>query len=266
MNKLPVSAFIIAHNEADRIGVAINSVRDWADEVVVVDSGSSDDTMKVAESLSARVLFHSWQGYGLQKRFGEEQCRNRWLLSLDADEEITPELAQEIQALFAQGEPPLAGYILRIRDLLPGETKLAPFAHTNFVLRLYNKEQARFSDSPVHDSVIVREGKTQTLQHPVLHRSFRSLAHAIEKMNAYSTAQAENMKGKKISFPTLRLIFELKMGFFKAYLLRGYIWRGRRGFVYSIVYALGRFVRMAKYLEFPPPQGGGEEGGAFRKR
>lgn len=249
MAKLPVSVFIIAHNEADRIGIAINSVREWADEVVAVDSGSSDGTMKIAESLGARVLFHSWQGYGMQKRFGEENCKNRWLLNLDADEEITPELAEEIKALFANGEPAMSAYALKIRDLLPGETQLAPFAHTNRVLRLYNKEKARFSDSPVHDSVIVREGGAATLKHPALHRSFRSLAHAIEKMNAYTTMQAENIQGKTMLFPTLRLIFELKIGFFKAYLLRGYMWRGRRGFVYSVLYALGRFVRMAKYLE-----------------
>lgn len=249
MNKLPISVFIIANNEADRIGIAINSVREWVEEVVVVDSGSSDNTMKIAEELGARVLFHSWRGYGPQKRFAEEQCRNRWLLSLDADEEITPELAEELQALFAGGEPPLTGYFLRIRDLLPGETALAPFAHTNFVLRLYNKEKARYSDSPVHDSVIVREGKTATLEHPALHRSFRSLAHAIEKMNAYTSMQVENMRGKTIRFPTLRLIVELKISFLKAYFLRGYMWRGRRGFVYSIVYAFGRMMRIAKFVE-----------------
>src|SRR5437764_957280 len=98
MTTLPISAFIIACNEADRIGRAIASVRGWVDEIIVIDSGSSDDTVKVAQSLGARVLTHAWPGYGLQKRFGEEQCKNRWLLNLDADEEVTPELAQEIQA------------------------------------------------------------------------------------------------------------------------------------------------------------------------
>src|SRR5438105_2601638 len=123
IDKLPISVFIIALNEADRIGCAIESVREWVDEIIVIDSGSSDDTVKLADSMGARVLYHAWKGYGLQKRFGEEQCRNRWLLNLDADEEITPALAEEIQGLFADGEPELAGFILRIRDLLPGETK-----------------------------------------------------------------------------------------------------------------------------------------------
>ncbi len=247
--KLPVSVFIIAKNEADRIAGAIKSVRDWVEEIIVIDSGSTDDTMKVAESLGAKVLFHSWNGYGLQKRFGEDNCKNRWLINLDADEVITPELAEEIQTLFAAGEPPCTAYTFRIRDLLPGETKFAWFGHTNYQLRLYNREKARFSDSPVHDSVLVREGATAIFKHPVLHHSLRSLAHAIEKMNSYSTAQALDMRKKKVRFPVLRLLIEFKFAFFKAYFSRAYVLRGTRGFTYSVVYAFGRMMRLAKYLE-----------------
>jgi glycosyltransferase involved in cell wall biosynthesis len=247
--KLPVSAFIIAQNEADRIGTTIHSIREWVSEIIVVDSGSTDDTVKVAEKLGARVFSNKWEGYGLQKRFGEEQCKNRWLLNLDADEEITPELAAEIQALFKDGEPTVAGFVLRIRDLLPGERVLSRFAHTNFVLRLYNFQKARFSDSPVHDSVIVREGHSLLLAQPVLHRSFRSLSHLLEKMNSYTSAQAENLMKKGVRFARLRLLTEFPFAFFKDYILRGYILRGRRGFVNAVTYAFTRFIRVAKYLE-----------------
>ncbi len=249
IDKLPISAFLIAHDEADRIALAIHSVREWVDEVIVIDSGSRDDTVKVAGALGARVIHHDWPGYGLQKRFGEEQCKNRWLLNLDADEEITPPLADEIRGLFARGEPPLAGYVLCIRDLLPGETTLAPLAHTNYALRLYTRDKARFSDSPVHDTVQVNEGGTKMLKAPVLHRSFRSLAHALEKMNFYTSMQAEHLRKKGMKFPMLRLITEFPVAFFKDYILRGYILRGRRGFVNSVLYGFTRFVRVAKYLE-----------------
>jgi glycosyltransferase involved in cell wall biosynthesis len=247
--QLPVSVFIIAKNEADRIGIAIRSVSGWVDEVIVIDSGSTDDTVAVSQSLGARVLYHEWPGYGLQKRFGEDQCRNRWLLNIDADEEITPALAEEIKALFRQGEPPLAGYSLRIRDLLPGETVLAPLAHTNYAVRLYNREKARFSDSPVHDTVQIATDATRLLDAPVLHRSFRSLAHALDKMNFYSGMQAQNLARKGLAFPMLRLICEFPVAFLKDYILRGYIFRGRRGFVNSVLYGFARFVRIAKYLE-----------------
>lgn len=247
---LPISVFIIAKNEADRITTTIASVKDWVNEVIVIDSGSSDDTVSIATFLGAKVIYNEWEGYGLQKRFGEDECENNWILNLDADEEITPELAQEIQALFATGEPPLAGYILKVRDLLPNENKLALLAHTNHCLRLYNRDKGRFSDSPVHDSVIMQEGQAiGKLRAPVLHRSFRSISHAIEKMNSYTTAQAENLQKKGLAFSHLRLGIEFTVSFVKAYFFRLYILRGIRGIVYSNIYAFGRVVRVAKYIE-----------------
>lgn len=248
-HKLPISCFIIAKNEADRIGGAIASVKDWVSEMIVIDSGSSDSTIAVAESLGAKVLHHDWQGYGLQKRFGEEQCQENWLLNLDADETITAALAQEIASHFAQGLPTVSGFVMKVRDLLPGEKTLAPLAHTNLCLRLYDKRKARFSDSPVHDSVIVESGRTQLLNQPVLHRSFRSIAHMLDKINSYSTEQALNRQQKGLSIPHVRLLIELPFSFFKAYILRAYILRGWRGFIYSCVYAFGRFIRIAKYIE-----------------
>lgn len=246
---LPISVFIIAKNEADRIAATINSVKDWVDEIIVIDSGSSDDTVSIATFLGAKVLYNEWEGYGLQKQFAEDECSNNWLLNLDADEEVSPELATEIQALFANGEPTESGYILKVRDLLPNEKKLAWLAHTNCCLRLYNREKGRFSESTVHDSVILHTGKAEKLNAPVFHRSFRNIAHAIQKMNSYSTAQAEDLKQKTIYMPKIRLIFEFPISFFKAYILRLYILRGMRGFTYSMSYAFGRMVRIAKYLE-----------------
>jgi len=151
--------------------------------------------------------------------------------------------------LFKAGAPDLTGYILRIRDLLPGETSLAPLAHTNYALRLYNRDKARFSDSPVHDTVQVMQGDTMTLTHPAFHRSFRNLAHAIAKMNYYTDMQADNLCEKGLPWPMLRLFTEFPLAFFKDYILRGYILRGRRGFIYAVTYAFTRFVRVAKYLE-----------------
>ena len=254
---LPISVFIIAQNESDRIGITINSVKDWVDEVVVIDSGSSDDTVSVSTFLGARVLYNKWDGYGLQKRFGEDKCKNNWLLNLDADEEITEELAQEIKDLFAAGEPALSGYIVKVRDLLPSETKFALLAHTNHCLRLYNRNKGRFSDSPVHDSVIMQDGEpVGKLKALVRHRSFRSITHAIEKMNSYTSAQAANLYAKNgLIFARTRLIFEFSASFFKAYFLRLYILRGTRGIIYANIYAFGRVMRVAKYIELKENRG-----------
>ena len=101
--RLPLSCFIIAVNEADRIAPVIESVVGWVDEVVVIDSGSTDGTQDLAEKLGARVIHHAWPGFGPQKRYGEDQCRNDWVLNLDADEVMSEELIREIIALFAEG-------------------------------------------------------------------------------------------------------------------------------------------------------------------
>ena len=98
---LPLSVFIIAQNEADRIGETIRAVRGLTDDLLVVDSGSTDGTQAVAEALGARVVFNPWPGCGPQKRFAEEQCRHTWLLNLDADEVMPPNLAAEIRFLAA---------------------------------------------------------------------------------------------------------------------------------------------------------------------
>ena len=128
--RLPLSVFIIARDEADRIAQTIRSVRDWVDEVIVVDSGSVDATVAVAEAEGARVVFNAWPGYGPQKRFGEDQCRNDWLFNLDADEVVTPGLADEIRALMGSGGHLAAdGWRVMIRDVYAHEDEPASWAY-----------------------------------------------------------------------------------------------------------------------------------------
>src|SRR5688572_2895484 len=106
---LPLSVFIIARNEADRLGETLRAVRGLTDDLVVVDSGSTDGTQVLAESLGARVVHHDWAGYGPQKRFAETLCRHEWLLNLDADEVVPPDLSAEIASLLA-GAPAADAY------------------------------------------------------------------------------------------------------------------------------------------------------------
>jgi glycosyltransferase involved in cell wall biosynthesis len=252
---LPISVFIIARDEADRIPCTINSVRDWADEVIVIDSGSTDDTVKVSESLGARVVFNAWKGYGPQKIFGESLCRNRWLLNLDADEEISPELAREIQALFADGEPREKGYWLRILALYRFQKKLPPFAAGTKQLRLYDKTYAGFRDSTVHDTVIPKTAPESErfalplLAAPVVHRCFRSYTHAVAKINFYSGEQAQDLFRKGTNPPAYVIILTPLLTFLKCYFLRKYVLYGLDGFIQSCIYAFSRTIRLAKARE-----------------
>ncbi len=249
MNRLPLSVFIIACDEADRIPMVIRAVRDWADEVIVVDSGSQDDTVAVSEALGARVVFNEWPGYGPQKVFAEVQCRNRWLLNLDADEEVSPELAAEIRGLFVDGEPASAAYTLPILPLYPFQTRGHPWTAFHHPVRLYRRDRAGFKAERVHDSVVLREGRIGHLKGMVIHRSFRSLAHHIDKVNGYSSAQAEVLVERGRDPGLLALLLIPLLAFLKQYFLRREFVNGVDGIVVSHMYAFQRFIRLAKTRE-----------------
>lgn len=249
VSKLPLSVFIIARNEADRIGLSINSVKDWVDEVIVVDSGSQDDTVAVSEALGARVVFNAWRGYGPQKVFSEGLCHNDWLLNLDADEEVSPELAGEIRDLFARGEPPHVAYTLPILPLYPFQETGHRWTAFHHPVRLYRRSRAGFKDSAVHDSVVVREGDVGHLKGMVIHRSFRSLTHHVDKANEVSSLRAKDLFDKGRNPSGFSLLLLPVFAFLKSYVLRREFVNGVDGIVVSHMYAFQRFIRLAKARE-----------------
>ncbi|WP_331298242.1 glycosyltransferase family 2 protein [Methylobacterium oryzae] len=247
---LPLSVFIIAHNEVDRIGATLRAVRGLTDDLVVVDSGSTDGTQALAESLGARVLHHSWPGYGPQKRFAEEQCRHVWLLNLDADEVVPPELAREIRGLWAAGEPRRPAWRIGIAEIFPGEGRPHPFAYTLTPVRLYRKDKGRYAASPVHDRVALEPGvKPGRLRGVIHHFSVRSLGDQLDKLNRYSDQQADDLESRGVVIPTWRVFVELPGNFLKAYLGRRHFVRGTYGFLTAMNYAISRHLRVAKHVE-----------------
>jgi len=247
---LPLSIFIIAKNEADRIGAAITAVRELSDDIVVIDSGSTDDTGAVAGGLGARVVHNAWPGYGLQKQFGEDQCRHGWMLNIDADEVVSPKLAVSIRALFASGEPAPAGYRMRIVETFPGEGAPHPLAYALTPVRLYHRSVGRYSPSPVHDRVVMTPGAPVLwLKGAVAHYSVRSLGEQITKLNAYADAQAADMLARGQGVTRLRMVFEFPANFLKAYVGRRHMLRGTYGFMTAMNFAFYRYLRAAKYWE-----------------
>lgn len=246
----PLSIFIIAQNEVDRIGRTIEAARGLSDDVVLVDSGSTDGTQALAESLGARVIFNAWPGYGPQKRFAEEQCRHDWLLNLDADEVIPPDLSAEIAALFAGGSPPKDAYKLRIAEIFPGEGAPHRFAYALAPVRLYRKSKGRYSPSPVHDRVdLTPDARVGRLRGTVHHFSVRSLGEQMDKLNAYSDAQADDLDARGGTLSVFRLVAEFPANFLKAYIGRRHALRGIYGFMTAMNYAFYRYLRVAKHWE-----------------
>jgi glycosyltransferase involved in cell wall biosynthesis len=250
MAPLPLSVFIIARNEADRIGATIAAVRALTDDLVVVDSGSTDGTQALAASLGARVIHNDWPGYGPQKRLAEEQCRHVWLLNLDADEVVPPDLAEGIRALFAAGEPAHPAYRIGIAEIFPGERRPHPWAYTLTPVRLYRRDRGRYSPSPVHDRVELMPGATAGRLSGVIHHfSVRSLGDQLDKLNRYSDQQADDLAARGVEIPTWRIFVELPANFLKAYLGRRHFVRGVYGFLTAMNYAISRHLRVAKHYE-----------------
>lgn len=247
---LPLSVFIIARNEADRIGDTIRAVRDLTDDLVVVDSGSTDGTQGLAAELGARVIVNAWPGYGPQKRFAEEQCRHDWLLNVDADEVIPPDLRGEIRALFEGEGPDCDAYRLGIGEIFPGEARPHPLAYTLWPVRLYRRSRGRYSPSPVHDRVeLVPEARIGRLRGRIHHFSVRSLGDQITKLNRYSDQQADDLDLRGVTIPTWRVFVELPAAFLKAYIGRRHLVRGAYGFLTAMNYAISRHLRLAKHYE-----------------
>lgn len=248
---LPLSIFIIARDEADRIGDTIRSARGLTDDLVLVDSGSQDDTVVIASDLGARTLHRDWEGYGPQKRFAEEQCRHDWMLNIDADEVVSPRLAAELRTLFGRpGGPDQDGYRIGIAEIFPGEGKPHPLAYTLRPVRLYRRSRGRYSASPVHDRVdMTPDARIGSLSGLLHHFSVRSLGDQIAKLNRYSDQQADDLAARGVAIPTWRLFVEFPAAFWKAYVGRRHAARGVYGFLTAMNYAISRHMRMAKHYE-----------------
>lgn len=243
----PVSCFIVAKDEADRIGRTIEFIRDCVSEVVVVDFGSTDGTVEVARKLGATVLSHPWTGYGPQKRYAEEHCRFDWVLNLDADEVATDELRDGLVAAFASGEPPVPAFKLAIVEVYPDRVAPRPFSYVYRVVRLYDRRKVRYSTSLVHDRVLTEDEPVGRLEGRVLHYSVRSLPHQRGKLDAYFRLQMEEKKNRFWT-SVLRLPIDYPREFFRYYILRRHMMGGLFGLKLSHVHAGARTRRMLLFL------------------
>jgi glycosyltransferase involved in cell wall biosynthesis len=264
MRKLPISCFIIAKNEADRIGRTIAAVRDWVDEVIVVESGSTDDTVAVAGESGARVINNDWPGFGQQKRFAEDQCRNDWVFNLDADEVATPALHKEIENLFASGSPPFAGYRVPIRLIYPGASKPRLWGRDHFYVRLYDRRVVRFRDSAVHDEVVTDGHPVGKLRGALHHYSMRSFEDMKNKLDERMWLSVEHAAANSEGRVAWRLLTEFPLTFLKYYVMRVHFTGGFKGLRYAAIQARYRFLRIFRMWR-ARRQGSGGRGGSVSR-
>jgi glycosyltransferase involved in cell wall biosynthesis len=241
-----VSVTIITLNEAEHIAAAIDSAS-WADEIIVVDSGSADDTVAIARSKGARVETRAWSGYVDQKNFAHLLASNDWIFSLDADERITPALAGEIHALLST-EPARKGYrVPRVAHHLGRWVRTTDF-YPDYQTRLYDRRSARWTGLHVHESVNVDGGPGQ-LVNELQHYSFRDLRDQLDRINHYSTLAARQMYERGQRTGPLALVVHPLAAFLRNYLLRRGFLDGTVGFTISLMNSYSVFLKFAKLWE-----------------
>lgn len=248
MSKLPITCTIIAFNEADRIINAIQSVKPFVDEIIVIDSGSTDGTQKICSDMGCFVRFNEWTGYGPQKRFGEDVARNDWILNLDADEYLSNELMDEIINLFNKNLDKNF-YEVRVYPIYPNWSKPRLFSAYHRCVRLYNKKIGRFSDSAVHDSVITNDHEIGKLTRPVLHNTIRDFNHLIRKQDSYIKLQVETLQKKKNIILLMRCLFEFPIIFIKYYIIRRHFTGGLSGIKFSLIISYMRLKRIILFIK-----------------
>lgn len=252
MPKLSVT--IITLNEAEHIAAAIDSAA-WADEILVVDSGSTDKTAEIARAKSVTLLSRDWPGYVDQKNFAAERASNDWIFSLDADERITPALAAEIRALLA-GEPPMRGYRLpRVTYHLGRWVRTTDF-YPDFQTRLYDRRAARWRGKYVHESVAV-DGPVGRLRNELEHYSFRNLRDQLDRINHYTTLAARQMHEAGRRAGPADLLLHPPAAFLRNYVLRRGLFDGTAGLTISLMNAYSVFLKFAKLWELERTQRSG---------
>jgi glycosyltransferase involved in cell wall biosynthesis len=237
---------VVTLDEEERLRRCLESVA-WADEIVVVDAGSEDKTVQVAREFTDRVIVRAWPGFAAQKNFALEQAQGEWLLSLDADEEVSPELRAEVTAILA-GDGAHAGYAVPRRNVFLGQWIRHGGLYPDWQVRLFRRGRGRFVARAVHESVRL-DGSVGRLRGPLVHRSYRDIADFIDRANRYSTLAAAEQaaRGGRVSAADLAL---RPLGrFLSMYVLRRGFLDGRQGLLLAGLYAYYVFIRTAKVWE-----------------
>ena len=240
-----LSVVIITYNEEENILRCIHSVKDLADEILIVDSFSADRTVEICKSSGCKVILHPFEGYGQQKQFGVDQAGNNWILSLDADEMVTDELSQEIRTLLQKETIPYGGYQIPFSLFYMGQI----LRHTGGRnLRFFDRTRGRFRFVKVHESVDVN-GPVGTLKGKIIHYSYRDLYHHIQKTNTYTTQAAEEYIARGRRFSKAWVAFKFPVSFFVFYIIKLGILEGYPGFLWSFFAAFYGSMKVAKTIE-----------------
>ncbi|MFU8789298.1 MAG: glycosyltransferase family 2 protein [Methylobacter sp.] len=245
-----LSIIIITKNEAEHIGRCLASVA-WADELIVLDSGSSDDTVAICRHYTDKVYQTDWPGFGVQKQRALDKASGDWVLSVDADEVVTPELRAEIEKALQQEH--YSGYEIPRLSSYCGRQMRHGGWWPDSILRLFRRDCGRFTDAVVHETIIVH-GAVGRMYSPLLHDAFVNLDEVLHKVNAYSTLGAEMLYQRGVRSSLSKAILKGLWTFMRTYLIKMAILDGRQGLMLSISNAEGAYYKYLKLWELQNQQ------------
>ena len=244
MSKIPVSVYIICQNEEKHIRRVLESVKNF-DEIIIVDSGSTDQTLEIARKYTDKVYHQKWLGFSRQKEYAKNLCTKEWVLNLDADEEVTLDLTEEIINMIKKNQED--GLDIKISSKYLGKFN-HPFSKFNRRVRFFRKSKGHYPEKLVHESIVI-EGKVKKAQGFIFDYGTLDLKTHLYKINEYSTLRSEEKfaKGKKVSL--LKLVFVFPLAFFKSFIIKRGFLNGRRGFIGAINNGYYAFLKEAKLSE-----------------
>lgn len=246
---IPVSVVIVTKNEEKNIGDALEGVKDFED-IVVVDSFSEDRTVEICRKYTTKVFQHEWQGYAKQKQMAVDYAERDWVLILDADERVTPELKEEIIEVLCR--PDCNGFYIPRKNFFLGKWIRHSGWWPDYTLRLFRKDVSYVEQREVHEKVIVR-GAVGYLKNPLEHYTYRTISDYIKKMESYSTLSAQEILIKNprpsSTFLALKMIISPAFTFLKMFFLKQGFRDGMHGLMLGVFYGFYAFLKYAKALE-----------------
>lgn len=248
---IKISAYIVTLNEETRLEKTLKAVSEVADEIIVVDSGSTDKTEQIALKHNAKFIFHKWKSYCEQKSFAEKECSNDWVLLVDADEVLSDNLIKEIKQL-KKDTPEYNAYNIKICNMFPQDTTPRRFAQSFNVVRLYNRKFAHMPPNLFNkDRIKVAQNEPiGQLNSAIHHYCFLSLEQTTAKYNLHSSELLNTAIAEKRQFSRLRLYTEFPRQFLRYYFFKKYFLLGTQGFIQAMALANFRFMKIAKWFEY----------------
>jgi glycosyltransferase involved in cell wall biosynthesis len=242
-----ISAIVTCFNEENNIGGCLESLR-WCDEIVVVDSFSTDRTVEIARQFTDRVIQREWAGYRNQKMFAHAQATKKWVLILDADEQVSPELKAEIQEALARDRGRYSGYSMPRLVFYLGRWWRRGGWYPDYKLRLFRRDQAQWGGTDPHDRVIVN-GKTRKLRSPIYHFSYRNIEDHVQRINRYTTISSDELKKKGRRWRVTDAVGRPLVRFLRSYIFeRGFL-EGFAGLYIAVSASVYVFLKYAKLWE-----------------